>query len=119
MYGALMLRISRTSERADATEPKKKNTEQRHLSDVEEFADRLDLRTAQGLVKLARSAKPEDADYLAETAMTRGIRHVRIAVDVVQAQRMQQLTRYALLTSIFAAIAAIMSAVAAFLALID
>src|SRR4028119_2179974 len=59
MYGALVLRISRTSERADATEPKKKTTEQRHLSDAEEFADRLDLRTAQGLVKLARSAKPE------------------------------------------------------------
>ena len=69
MYGALVLRISRTLERADAMEPRKKNMKQRHLSDVEKFAKRLNLRTARGLVKLARSPKSEDADRLAETAI--------------------------------------------------
>jgi hypothetical protein len=43
----------------------------------------------------------------------------KISVDVVQAQRMHQLTRRALLTSIFAAIAAIMGTVAAFLSLFN
>lgn len=51
------------------------------------FPDRLDAELARKLVELARSSDPKDVDHLVMIGMTRGLRHVRLAIDSVSAQR--------------------------------
>jgi hypothetical protein len=50
------------------------------------FTDRIDLKTANQLLELARSPKPEYTDHLIKVGMTRGLRHPRWAVQAIESQ---------------------------------
>jgi hypothetical protein len=92
------------------------------------FRDHISTAEAAELIRLARSSRSEDIDKLIEIGMTRGLRHPRFAIDAIEAEIGQRFAREStslarqtvklswLLfgTSVAAAIAAIASAIAAF-----
>ena len=79
------------------------------------FGDLIELEDAEKLIRLARSTKGEEVDLIIKVAMTRGLRHPRIAIEAVAAQTTAKMAKYLLWATILAAVAGIGSAVAAFL----
>lgn len=51
----------------------------------EPYPERLDARTADELIRLARSTHQEDTDALTKLAMMRGLQHPRLA-DVIDVE---------------------------------
>ena len=84
---------------------------------TDELPAHLDKEDARAVIRLARSRRPSDVDTLLEIAMTWGLRHPRIAIDAVTAQQAAAIARRLLWTSALAAIAAVASAIAAFVQL--
>src|SRR5262249_26556482 len=75
------------------------------LSTTEEFPDHLTHEVSRELIRLARSRRSADVDTLVEIAMTRGLRHPRIAIDAVAADQSAKIARRLLWVSGLAAVA--------------
>jgi len=88
------------------------------LATSERFPSHLERDVALKLIKLARSDKPEDTDRLMLIAMTRGLRHPRLAIEAVAAEQTVRIAKFLLWATVLAALAAIASAVAAILTLL-
>ena len=84
----------------------------------------ISSETCEGIIKLARSTDPADTDQLMWIAMTRGLRHPRLAIEAIAAERelsharrMQHLELTLIFATAFTMVAAIAQAIAAFIPL--
>jgi hypothetical protein len=85
------------------------------LATSKPFPSHLKPNVARELIELARSEKSEDTDRLMLIAMTRGLRHVRLAIDSVAAEQSVRIGKFLLWATVAAVLAATASAVAAIL----